>query len=66
VSVLDELKSKPWFPWAVGAGVIVFLSGFSSDPQRRPFDMSFKATAANDGYSFKVHSNLQATDGCHA
>jgi hypothetical protein len=25
VSVLEELKSKPWFPWAVGAGVILFL-----------------------------------------
>src|SRR5215813_10358111 len=25
VSILEELKSKPWFPWAVGAGVIVFL-----------------------------------------
>jgi len=25
VTVLEELKSKPWFPWAVGAGVIVFL-----------------------------------------
>jgi hypothetical protein len=50
VSVLDELKSKPWFPWAVGAGVMCFFSGFSSDPQRRPFDMSFKAIAANDGY----------------
>jgi hypothetical protein len=25
VSVLEELKSKPWFPWAVGAGVMVFL-----------------------------------------
>ena len=23
--VLEELKSKPWFPWAVGAGVILFL-----------------------------------------
>ena len=22
MSVLEELKSKPWFPWAVGAGVI--------------------------------------------
>src|ERR671919_990139 len=25
VSVLEELKSKAWFPWAVGAGVILFL-----------------------------------------
>jgi hypothetical protein len=38
VSVLDELKSKPWFPWAVGAGVLLwrsncgpaFVSGLSS------------------------------------
>ena len=25
MSLLEELKSKPWFPWAVGAGVIVGL-----------------------------------------
>ena len=31
-----------------------------------PFDISFKATVANDGYSFKVHSNLHATEGCGA
>jgi Bacterial conjugation TrbI-like protein len=25
VSVLEELKSKPWFPWTVGVGVILLL-----------------------------------------
>ena len=25
MSVLEELKSKRWFPWAVGAGVLMFL-----------------------------------------
>ena len=25
MSVLEELKSKPWFPWAIGAGVILFI-----------------------------------------
>jgi len=28
VSVLDELKSKPWFPWAVGGGVILWRSNW--------------------------------------
>jgi hypothetical protein len=35
-------------------------------PKTVPFDISFKATVAKDGYSFKVHSNLHATDGCRA
>jgi Bacterial conjugation TrbI-like protein len=25
VSVLEDLKSKPWFPWVLGAGVLLFL-----------------------------------------
>lgn len=25
MSVLDELKSKPWFPWAVGGGLVLLL-----------------------------------------
>ena len=25
MSVLDELKAKPWFPWALGCGVLVIL-----------------------------------------
>ena len=25
MSVLEELKSKPWFPWAVGGGLVLFL-----------------------------------------
>jgi conjugal transfer pilus assembly protein TraB len=38
VSVLEELKSKPWFPWAVGAGVMVFLFWllFWSTPEPGP------------------------------
>ena len=38
MSVLEELKSKPWFPWAVGAGVIVFLFWllFWSTPEPGP------------------------------
>ena len=38
MSLLEELKSKPWFPWAVGAGVIVFLFWllFWSTPEPGP------------------------------
>ena len=38
MSVLEELKSKPWFPWAVGAGVILFLFWllFWSTPEPGP------------------------------
>ncbi len=38
MSFLEELKSKPWFPWAVGAGVIVFLFWllFWSTPEPGP------------------------------
>src|SRR5713226_338674 len=38
VSVLEELKSKPWFPWAIGAGVILFLFWvlFWSTPEPGP------------------------------
>jgi len=38
VSALDELKSKPWFPWAVGAGVILFFFWllFWSTPEPGP------------------------------
>jgi hypothetical protein len=25
VSVLDEFKAKPWFPWAVGGGLVLFI-----------------------------------------
>ena len=25
MSVLEDLKSKPWFPWVLGAGVLLFL-----------------------------------------
>ena len=25
MSLLEELKSKPWFPWVLGAGVLLFL-----------------------------------------
>ena len=25
MSVLDDLKSKPWFPWVLGGGVVLFL-----------------------------------------
>ncbi len=28
MSVLEELKSKPWFPWVLGSGVLVFLFWF--------------------------------------
>ena len=38
MSLLEELKSKPWFPWAVCAGVIVFLFWllFWSTPEPGP------------------------------
>jgi hypothetical protein len=38
VSVLEELKSKPWFPWTVGAGLILLLFWllFWSTPEPLP------------------------------
>jgi Bacterial conjugation TrbI-like protein len=38
VTVLEELKSKPWCPWAVGGGVILFLFWllFWSTPEPGP------------------------------
>lgn len=38
MSVLEELKSKPWFPWAVGAGAVLFLFWllFWSTPEPSP------------------------------
>ena len=38
MSLLDELKSKPWFPWAVGAAVIFFFFWllFWSTPEPGP------------------------------
>ena len=42
MSVLEELKSKPWFPWAVGAGVMLFLFWllFWSTPEPGPMRTS--------------------------
>jgi hypothetical protein len=37
VSVLQELKSKPWFPWALSGGVILFFSGCFSAPHPSRF-----------------------------
>jgi hypothetical protein len=31
-----------------------------------PFDMTFKGDVANNGCSFKAHSDSHATDGCRA
>ena len=38
MSVLEELKSKPWFPWTVGAGLILLLFWllFWSTPEPGP------------------------------
>jgi Bacterial conjugation TrbI-like protein len=38
VSVLEELKSKPWFPWVLGGGAILFLFWllFWSTPEPGP------------------------------
>jgi conjugal transfer pilus assembly protein TraB len=38
VSLLEYLKSKPWFPWAIGAGLIVFIFWllFWSTPEPGP------------------------------
>ena len=38
MAFLEELKSKPWFPWAVGAAVIVliFWLFFWSTPEPGP------------------------------
>lgn len=38
MSVLEDLKSKPWFPWVLGAGVLLFLFWllFWSTPEPGP------------------------------
>ncbi len=38
MSVLEELKSRPWFPWVVGAGALLFLFWllFWSTPEPSP------------------------------
>ena len=48
MSFLEELKSKPWFPWAVGAGVIVFLFWLLiwSTPEPGPMQRPKKAGPA--------------------
>src|SRR5262249_61624489 len=61
VSVLEELKSKPWFPWAVGAGVILFLFWllFWSAPGPGPLgtNRSAKSKDQKEGlYDLKIGS----------
>ena len=47
MSVLEDLKSKPWFPWVLGAGVLLFLFWllFWSTPEPGPM----RTTRASKG-----------------
>lgn len=61
MSVLEELKSKPWFPWAVGAGVILFIFWllFWATPEPGPMSTSrgAKAKDQKEGlYDLKIGS----------
>jgi hypothetical protein len=61
VSVLEELRSKTWFPWAVGAGVILFLFWllFWSTPEPGPMRTSrgTKGKEEQEGlYDLKIGS----------
>jgi len=60
VSVLEELKSKPWFPWAVGGGLVllIFWLLFWSTPDPLPTKSSRDARAKEkEGlYDLKIGS----------
>ena len=61
MSLLEELKSKPWFPWAVGAGVIVFLFWmvFWTTPEPGPMRITGGAKGKNQKegiYDLKIGS----------
>jgi hypothetical protein len=61
VSLLEYLKSKPWFPWAVGAGLIVFIFWllFWSTPEPGPMKATKNAKGKDQKeglYDLKVGS----------
>ena len=61
MSLFEELKSKPWFPWAVGAGVIVFIFWllFWSTPEPGPMKTPGDAKGKNQKeglYDLKIGS----------
>jgi conjugal transfer pilus assembly protein TraB len=61
VSLLEELKSKPWFPWAVGGGLVLLLFWilFWSTPEQLPTKSSKdpKAKDQREGlYDLKIGS----------
>jgi conjugal transfer pilus assembly protein TraB len=59
MSVLEELRSKTWFLWAVGAGMIVFLFWilFSSTPEPGPARTTPKGKDLKEGlYDLKLGS----------
>jgi hypothetical protein len=61
VSVLEELKSKPWFPWAVGGGLVLLLFWllFWSTPEPLPTRSSKDAKSKDQKeglYDLKIGS----------
>jgi conjugal transfer pilus assembly protein TraB len=61
VSVLDQLKSKPWFPWAIGSGVMLFIFWFlfwsTPDPMPSKSSRDAKGKDQKEGlYDLKIGS----------
>jgi hypothetical protein len=61
VSLLEYLKSKPWFPWAVGAGVLllIFWLFFWSTPEPGPLRATGNAKSKDQKeglYDLKIGS----------
>jgi hypothetical protein len=73
VSLLEYLKSKPWFPWAVGAGMIllIFWLLFWSTPEPGPMRATKNAKSKDQKEGFydlksgswqnRVDQDLEAT-----
>jgi hypothetical protein len=61
VSVLDQLKLKPWFPWAIGSGVMLFIFWFlfwsTPDPMPSKSSRDAKGKDQKEGlYDLKIGS----------
>ena len=61
MSVLDQLKSKPWFPWAIGSGVMLFIFWFlfwsTPDPMPSKSSRDAKGKDQKEGlYDLKIGS----------
>ena len=61
MSVLEELKAKPWFPWVLGFGVLVMLFWLlfwtTPDPIPTKLTKDSKAKDQKEGlYDLKIGS----------